>query len=79
MTTTHLTSAGAALDTSPSGSDDRARHVVVIGAGLGGLAAAIRLRHQGYRVTLLERQAGRPLRAVAVRGFPVRRPPPRCC
>ncbi|MGI9039742.1 MAG: phytoene desaturase family protein [Gemmatimonadales bacterium] len=37
--------------------DPAARHVVVIGAGLGGLAAAIRLRHRGYRVTLLERHA----------------------
>jgi phytoene desaturase len=33
------------------------RQVLVIGAGLGGLAAAIRLRHQGYEVTVLERQA----------------------
>jgi phytoene desaturase len=33
------------------------RHVLVIGAGLGGLAAAVRLRHRGYRVTLLERHA----------------------
>lgn len=30
------------------------RHAVVIGAGLGGLAAAIRLRVRGYDVTLLE-------------------------
>ncbi len=30
-------------------------HVVVIGAGLGGLAAAVRLRHRGYRVTVVER------------------------
>jgi phytoene desaturase len=33
------------------------RQVLVIGAGLGGLAAAIRLRHQGYEVTVLERHA----------------------
>jgi phytoene desaturase len=33
------------------------RDVLVIGAGLGGLAAAIRLRHQGYEVTVLERHA----------------------
>ena len=31
--------------------------VVVIGAGLGGLAAAIRLQARGYQVTLVERQA----------------------
>ncbi|MFL5517687.1 MAG: phytoene desaturase family protein [Gemmatimonadales bacterium] len=46
----------------PGSADDGAnrsggRHVLVIGAGLGGLAAAIRLRHQGYRVTVLERHA----------------------
>src|SRR5476649_1848313 len=36
------------------------RHAVVIGAGFGGLAAAIRLGARGYRVTVLERldQAG---------------------
>jgi phytoene desaturase len=34
-----------------------ARQVLVIGAGLGGLAAAIRLRHRGYEVTVLERHA----------------------
>ncbi len=32
-----------------------ARHAVVIGAGLGGLAAAIRLGARGYRVTVLEK------------------------
>jgi phytoene desaturase len=31
------------------------RHAVVIGAGLGGLAAAIRLGARGYRVTILEK------------------------
>jgi phytoene desaturase len=30
-------------------------HVVVIGSGFGGLAAAVRMRAKGYRVTLLER------------------------
>jgi len=30
--------------------------VVVIGAGLGGLATALRLRHQGFEVTVLEKQ-----------------------
>ncbi|MBA3659544.1 MAG: phytoene desaturase [Gemmatimonadales bacterium] len=51
-----------------SGSDDTAnldlaedrrdgRSVIVIGAGLGGLAAAIRLRHRGFHVTLLERHS----------------------
>jgi phytoene desaturase len=36
--------------TSPS----QARHAVVIGSGFGGLAAAIRLRARGWRVTILE-------------------------
>jgi 1-hydroxycarotenoid 3,4-desaturase len=33
-------------------------HVVVIGAGIGGLAAALRLAARGVRVTLLERRSG---------------------
>jgi len=35
------------------------KHVVIIGAGMGGLATALRLRHHGFEVTLLEKQ-GRP-------------------
>ena len=35
--------------------NDRRPHVAVIGAGVGGLAAAIRLGAKGYRVTVLER------------------------
>jgi len=42
----------SSVDT-PISSD--ARHVLVIGAGLGGLGAAIRLRTLGYRVTVVER------------------------
>ena len=30
-------------------------HAVIVGAGLGGLAAAIRLGARGYRVTVLDR------------------------
>ena len=30
-------------------------HAIVIGAGYGGMAAALRLRAKGYRVTLLDR------------------------
>ena len=30
------------------------QHAIVIGAGFGGIAAALRLRHRGYRVTLIE-------------------------
>ena len=33
------------------------QHVVIIGAGIGGLAAAMRLAHRGLRVTVLERHA----------------------
>ncbi len=33
------------------------QHVVVIGAGMGGLATALRLSYKGYRVTVLEKQA----------------------
>ncbi len=33
------------------------RHVVIIGAGMGGLATALRLGYQGFRVTVLEKQA----------------------
>lgn len=36
-------------------SDDRRPHAVVVGGGLGGLAAAIRLGARGWRVTVLER------------------------
>lgn len=36
---------------------DTRPHAVVIGAGLGGLAAAVRLGARGYRVTVLERLA----------------------
>src|SRR5215469_2300973 len=38
----------------PSQSPARHPHAVVIGSGLGGLAAAIRLGARGYRVTVLE-------------------------
>lgn len=32
-------------------------HIIVIGAGLGGLSAAVRLAHRGHRVTILEKNA----------------------
>ncbi|MDP3524594.1 MAG: FAD-dependent oxidoreductase, partial [Hoeflea sp.] len=34
---------------------DRRPHAIVIGAGFGGLAAAVRLGARGYRVTVLEK------------------------
>ena len=40
----------------PAAPDSR-RHVIVIGAGLGGLATAARLAHAGYKVTVLERHS----------------------
>ncbi|MDX2237948.1 MAG: phytoene desaturase family protein [Hyphomonadaceae bacterium] len=36
--------------------EDRRPHAIVIGAGFGGLAAAVRLGARGYRVTVLERR-----------------------
>lgn len=38
-----------------TGGDDRRPHAIVIGAGFGGLAAAVRLGARGYRVTVLEK------------------------
>ena len=38
--------------------DERSR-AIVVGAGLGGLAAAMRLGAKGYRVTVLDRLAGK--------------------
>jgi phytoene desaturase len=52
MTTTSVRSPSRPA---PSVAADGGRHVLVVGAGLGGLAAAIRLRHRGFRVTLVER------------------------
>ena len=36
---------------------DRDPHIAVIGAGMGGLASAIRLSHSGARVTLIEKES----------------------
>ncbi len=47
------------------------KKAIVIGAGLGGLAAAIKLAHAGYRVTVLEQQAtvGGKLQRIQRDGF----------
>ena len=37
---------------------DKSKHIVVIGAGMGGLASAIRLGAAGYAVTLINRASG---------------------
>ena len=57
MTSTHPARPGRAIgpDTAPPGPHER--RALIVGAGLGGLAAAIRLRHQGFEVTVLERHA----------------------
>ena len=49
------------------------KHVVVVGAGLGGLSAALALRAMGFRVTVLERGAssGGRIRSVATDGFSI--------
>ncbi|WP_103020003.1 phytoene desaturase [Salinibacter altiplanensis] len=53
----------------PAGPD--APHAVVVGAGVGGLASAIRLRTRGFRVTLLDRldQPGGRARVFEQDGF----------
>jgi phytoene desaturase len=40
---------------SPDGVVDRRPHAIVIGSGLGGLAAAVRLGARGFRVTVMEK------------------------
>ena len=51
----------------------RERHVVVVGAGVGGLVSALLLTHQGVRVTLVESSAepGGKMRRIMVGGAPV--------
>lgn len=49
------------------------QHVIVIGAGMGGLAAAMRLAHRGLKVTVLERHGtpGGKMRALPSEAGPV--------
>ena len=47
-----------------------AQHIFVIGAGFGGIAAALRMRAKGHRVTLVERlDARRPRPGLRARRF----------
>ncbi len=53
--TVALTTIGSdAIRSAPQSGDTRP-HAVVIGAGFGGLAAAVRLGARGYRVTVVDR------------------------
>uniref|UniRef100_UPI003B529F69 phytoene desaturase n=1 Tax=Roseovarius indicus TaxID=540747 RepID=UPI003B529F69 len=52
---------------SPEAAAPVAPHAVVIGAGLGGLASAMRLGAKGYRVTVLDRLDGPGGRSSAIR------------
>ncbi len=49
----------------------RSKHVVVIGAGLGGMSAAIMLARDGFQVTILEKnaQVGGKLNQLQTKGF----------
>jgi phytoene desaturase len=51
----------------------KGKHILVIGAGMGGLAAALRLRHHGLQVTLVEKNArpGGRSNLIPVDGFRV--------
>jgi len=57
--------------TTPADPGPEAPHAVVVGAGMGGLAAAVRLRARGFRVTLLEQldQPGGRARVFEQDGF----------
>lgn len=47
------------------------KHIIIVGAGIGGLSSAIRLAAQGYRVQVLERQeqVGGKLNQMRMHGF----------
>ncbi len=47
----------AAVSVKPSRSKDSSPQAVIVGAGFGGIAAALRLRARGYQVTLVDRSS----------------------
>lgn len=55
----------------------KAKHIVVVGAGLGGLAAAARLAHMGFKVTVMEQQCsiGGKLQRIHQNGYSFDRGP----
>ncbi|MEZ4702157.1 MAG: phytoene desaturase [Rhodothermales bacterium] len=67
----HRADARLNTSTTPRPVEDDAPHAVVIGAGFGGLAAAIRLSVRGFQVTLVDRleQAGGRARVFEQDGF----------
>ncbi len=69
--TIHAPPPASAASRHPPLSEDRRPHAVVIGAGFGGLAAAVRLGARGYRVTVVEAldQPGGRARAFRQDGF----------
>ncbi len=50
---------------------NQTKHIIIVGAGIGGLSSAIRLAAQGYRVQVLERQeqVGGKLNQMRMQGF----------
>ncbi|MEO0855471.1 MAG: FAD-dependent oxidoreductase, partial [Bacteroidota bacterium] len=67
----HRADARLNTSTSPLPITPESPHAVVIGAGFGGLAAAIRLRARGYRVTVVDRldQPGGRARVFKEQGY----------
>lgn len=67
----HRADARLLSQTAPTPVAEDAPHAVVIGAGFGGLAAAVRLGARGYRVTLVDRldQPGGRARVFRQNGF----------
>lgn len=71
MMTLHQPSQPETAEPVPPNNTDRRPHAIVIGAGFGGLAAAIRLGARGYRVTIVDKldQVGGRARVFRQDGF----------